>query len=63
MLNLIAKPKNKEMQSTIRQIVNIVEKEGFLYLSAPLTTEQKATLERRGYEVSTNKVNLKWTIQ
>ncbi len=47
------------MQKTISQIVNIVEKEGLLYLSAPLTTEQKATLERRGYEVSTNKVNLK----
>lgn len=47
------------MQKTISQIVNIVEKEGFLSLSAPISTEKKVALERRGYEVSTNKVNLK----
>ena len=55
----IAKPKKKEMQKTIRQIVNIVEKEGFLHLSAPLSTEQTEALEKRGYEVSTTKINLK----
>ena len=47
------------MQRTIRQIVNIVEKEGVLHLNSPLTTEQREALEKRGYEVSTNKVNLK----
>lgn len=47
------------MQKTILQIVNRVEKEGFLFLSSPLTNEQKVALERRGYEVSPNKVNLK----
>ena len=47
------------MQKTISQIVNIVEKEGFLSLSAPLSTEQKVALEKRGYEVSPNKINLK----
>ena len=46
-------------KETIAFIVNIVEKEGSMQLPSPLPTEIKYALERRGYEVTNTKVNLK----
>lgn len=52
-------------KETIAFIVNIVEKEGIIekkgsmQLPSPLSTEIKQALERRGYEVTNTKVNLK----
>ncbi len=46
-------------KETIAFIVNIVEKEGSMQLTSPLSTEIKYALESRGYEVTDTKVNLK----
>jgi len=43
----------------ISLIVNMVEKEGSMQLASPLSSETKQALERRGYEVTKTKVNLK----
>ena len=43
----------------LERIVNIVEKEGSMQLTSPLSTEIKQALESRGYEVMNTKVNLK----
>lgn len=47
-------------QSTlISLIVNVVEKDGSMQLASPLPMEIKRDLERRGYQVTSTKVNLK----
>ena len=46
-------------QTLISLIVNKVEKEGRMQLASPLSSETKKALERRGYQVTKTKVNLK----
>lgn len=43
----------------LERIVNIVEKEGSVQLSSRLPDHIKQALERRGFEVTDTKVNLK----
>lgn len=42
----------------ISLIVNVVEKDGSMQLASPLSTDVKCALERRGYQVTSTKVNL-----
>ena len=43
----------------ISLIVNVVEKDGSMQLASPLSTDVRHALERRGYQVTSTKVNLK----